>query len=667
MQKDSFSFKRVAIAVIVGLLGCIAIWVAVPYNNFLLENTYLADSFLPEAVVALLLLLVLLINPVLHLLGKNFVLDRRQMALICSMLLLAAIIPSNGLMRMFPRFVAHLNVDFNTGVTTSQVAADAGFRQCLFPDPLPTRNEDGTVKTYDTPISDQFIDELDEGATIPWKAWIKPMASWGVLIMALWAMMVGLASIVYPQWKENERLPFPLLNVYQAITGDPDNPAKRLLPDIFYSKSFWVAATIVFIIHAFRGLNVFTNAFPSFPLKWDLGQYYTDSILRYSTASFKWQIIFFSVVGVTYFMPNRYSVSIWVWVFVYSWYITLGNAYIPAFDAGQCDQQSFGVLISIAMWTLWLGRDHWAKVGRAMFGKAGNSDEARRNSIAGWIFALGMTGIVFWLYWAGCPLWWSVVAAAGCGLISLIMARIIAETGIPALWTGRITIAHITSFFPLQWLSPAVLLMVGGLYALVTRTTAVSAAVLSTLAIGADKKASPRYQGRLVIGGLVLLLVGFIICGAVHLNMGYKHAEVSTNAKTSGSAIDKWARAEDAKYEFFTSERGHQAIGLGMGTGLLWACSRFPAWPIHPIGILFCRYSLGHLLWFSVFLGWLIKAGITNLFGGGAYRRARPFFLGLIMGELLAVIVWALVPVVIVLVTGVDPGEVPRYMLMRYP
>ena len=667
MDNEHFSFKRVIAAVVTGLIGCAAIWVLVPYNNFYLQNTYIADSFLPESVVALMLLLVLFVNPLLRLCGSKWMFTSRQLALVCSMMLLAAIIPSNGLMRMFPRFVAQMSIDFNGTPTTSQLAAQAGLRQALFPDPLPTVNADGSIKTYDTPVSDQFVDELAEGASLPWKAWIKPMTSWGMLIMALWAMMIGLAGVVYPQWRDNERLPFPLLNVYQAIIGDPDEDSGRAMPSIFYSRSFWIACTIVFIIHAFRGLNVFTSAFPSFPLDWDLSPYYTDGIMRFASAAFRKNYIFFTVVGVAYFIPNRYSVSIWAWVFFYSWYSTLGRAYIPAFDEGQVEPQAFGILLSIAIWVLWLGRGHWAQVGRAMFGKAGNSAEARRNSIAGWILMLGLVGIIFWLYWAGCSLWWSVVAGFGSVIVSLVMARIIAETGLPALWTSRISIAGINSFLPLSWLSPTILLFTGALYALLTRATAVSAAVIATLAIGADKKAGPRYQGRLMIGGLVLMLLGFVVCGAVHLDMGYSSADVATNAKTGGTALDGWARAERSQYEFFTAERGHQAVGLSAGTALLWACSRFPSWPIHPIGILFCRYSLGHLLWFSVFVGWLIKAGVTNLFGGGVYRRARPFFLGLILGELLAVIVWAIVPVVIMAVTGADALDVPRYMLLRYP
>ena len=81
---------------------------------------------------------------------------------------------------------------------------------------------------------------------------------------------------------------------------------------------------------------------------------------------------------------------------------------------------------------------------------------------------------------------------------------------------------------------------------------------------------------------------------------------------------------------------------------------------------MFLQFSIGILIWFSIFLGWLIKVSVTGLLGGGAYRKVRPFFLGMILGELLAVIFWALVPIIIAYWTGADPAEVKRYTLFRY-
>lgn len=666
-MNQKFTSGKFLVTFIIALVGCVAIWVAVPYNNFLLSNTWVSDWYLPEVVIALIILLAVGINPLLGLISKSLVLDRRQLALIASLLLFAAVIPGNGLMRMFPRFVAEINQSMNTNVTSARIAAEEGdFRPELFPDGLPTVAEDGSIKSAETPVSDAFLDELDEGESVPWGAWVMPMFTWGIFITAMWMMMLGLGGVVFPQWRDRERLPFPLLNVYQSLTGSSDEANDRKLPAVFYSRGFWVTCGVVFCIHGMRALNEFTGSFPSIPLDWSLKQYYTDTIFRHAGAPLQRQHIFFALIGVAYFIPNRYSVSVWGWSLGFAVYVMFGRQYIPAFSPG-INNQAFGAMFAIAVWVLWLGRAHWHQVGRAMLGQAGGTPESKRNSIAGWMFAIGCAGMVCWLVWAGCGVWWSITATATAAIISLLMARIVAETGIPFLWFNRITVSAVMGLVPLAWQSPNTLLFGGAFYALVTRASAVSAAVIATLALGMDRQATPKHHSRVLLGGLVVLVLGLVVCGAVHLNMGYHSPEVSTAAKTSATSLNVWDRADRENFRFFTAERGQQAFGFGMGTALLWACSRFPSWPIHPVGILFCQFSIGHLIWFSIFLGWLLKVTTTSLFGGGAYRKARPVFLGLILGELLAIIVWAIVPIVIILWTGADPSEVSRYILIQYP
>ncbi len=69
--------------------------------------------------------------------------------------------------------------------------------------------------------------------------------------------------------------------------------------------------------------------------------------------------------------------------------------------------------------------------------------------------------------------------------------------------------------------------------------------------------------------------------------------------------------------------------------------TRFWWWPFHPLG-----YALGcawpaTVYWSSFLLGWLIKSQIQKYGGGITYRRFRPFFLGLILGEFVMAIIWA--------------------------
>jgi hypothetical protein len=83
-------------------------------------------------------------------------------------------------------------------------------------------------------------------------------------------------------------------------------------------------------------------------------------------------------------------------------------------------------------------------------------------------------------------------------------------------------------------------------------------------------------------------------------------------------------------------------IGAGFMGFLLFMRYRFLWWPLHPIGYLVGVTYAPHHLWFSVLAGWLIKVCVLKFGGLGAYRRYRPFFLGLIVGEYFMAAFWSL-------------------------
>ena len=65
-----------------------------------------------------------------------------------------------------------------------------------------------------------------------------------------------------------------------------------------------------------------------------------------------------------------------------------------------------------------------------MFTRPAN-DEDRRTRRSGWIFLIGAFGMLAWLLWAGVQLHWAIVLVAFAFMISLLIARIVAETGLP--------------------------------------------------------------------------------------------------------------------------------------------------------------------------------------------------------------------------------------------
>ena len=85
---------------------------------------------------------------------------------------------------------------------------------------------------------------------------------------------------------------------------------------------------------------------------------------------------------------------------------------------------------------------------------------------------------------------------------------------------------------------------------------------------------------------------------------------------------------------------------------LMWMRQIFLWWPFHPIGYMMLSAWASFKLWFSIFLGWLMKITIVKYGGLKAYRSARPIFLGLVLGEMVCAGLWAIIG----MVTGTSTG-----------
>ena len=70
--------------------------------------------------------------------------------------------------------------------------------------------------------------------------------------------------------------------------------------------------------------------------------------------------------------------------------------------------------------------------------------------------------------------------------------------------------------------------------------------------------------------------------------------------------------------------------------------TKFTWWAWHPVGYATAAsWSMGKL-WACVFLGWMLKLIITRYGGATAYRKALPFFVGLVLGEFTVGSLWCI-------------------------
>ena len=82
-------------------------------------------------------------------------------------------------------------------------------------------------------------------------------------------------------------------------------------------------------------------------------------------------------------------------------------------------------------------------------------------------------------------------------------------------------------------------------------------------------------------------------------------------------------------------------------TALMLMRHLFLWWPIHPIGFVFSSTYGIQQIWVAVMIGWLIKFFVLRYGGVKLFRRLRPLFMGLILGEFLTAGAWFVVDLLI--------------------
>ncbi|MDX1683308.1 MAG: DUF6785 family protein, partial [Phycisphaeraceae bacterium] len=386
--------RRTIASFIIGAVLCGIIWLAVPYNNFVLNNSFIADSYLPEIVALLLAGLILLVNPLLYTWAPRAALRSQDLVLICTMMLFAAVLPGNGLMRFMPHSLVQAVEQINESPVIGPAIAESDLPPELFPDPI----------GYDkrAPASEQMLDELEPGTSIPWAAWTGPIIAWGSLIIVFWVLMIGMGMMVYPQWRHIERLSFPLLRVYHAFLAEPKGDHR--VPDVFRSGWFWSGCGVVFFLHSTQGLATFTEGdFPAFPLAWNISPMLTEGIWQYTPGFLKSTRLYFIFIGLAYFMPSRYSFSIWFTVLAVGLFNMQAQMYMPGFDTGQYYDLGSGAVLAMVGGIIWLGRSHYLQVMRAAIGLGGHHDAAglvdRSQVFAGRLFIGGTIAMFGWFLW----------------------------------------------------------------------------------------------------------------------------------------------------------------------------------------------------------------------------------------------------------------------------
>lgn len=657
-------------SVLLGLVGVVIICGFTPYNDYALNNTAFVGNNLPLGLVVMTFLFVLLVNAPLLRWQPRWAFSSGELAVAFSMALVSCCLPSSGLMRYFPSsMIAPYHLSQGDSEYRS-VMERMDLPQWMFPT---FESESVSDRMNDPLVQGYYTRWADDAGSPPYGAWVTPALMWGIMLAALYGAIVCLMVLVRRQWFDNERLAFPLASVQLALIEAPQKG--RVINQTLRARSMWVALGVVLALRLWNGAAVYQPTyFPEIPLGYDLARIFTESPFRYLQTEAKSATIYFIVIGITFFISSRVAFSLWAF-FIIDQFVRMGLG-VSTGDPGRNEMghQHMGAILAFGLTMLWLGRQHW-KIVLAQAWRGVRPDEPQGRYLSYRFAVLGLlaciAGMVVFLVFAGCTVIGAVVIVLLLLFLFLVIARVIAETGLvygqillPIYAPWQILASYgWAKAVPLETFYHSALAQVRFYDFREPLSVYASHAIkLSDETIMEDQPdpARQRRTGRWFIAVLGLaLLVGYFVSFGSTLVTQYTFS--ATQDANPVEPISLWGSKQAPDWYLMTQtvqyDRGHYVnthdplthIGIGavIMSGLWMLSLHFTWWPLHPVGFLMLGTTPGMMMWFSIFLGWMCKVMVLRMGGATGYRNARPFFIGLILGECLAAGFWLMLSVVL--------------------
>ena len=244
---------------------------------------------------------------------------------------------------------------------------------------------------------------------------------------------------------------------------------------------------------------------------------------------------------------------------------------------------------------------------------------------------------------AGLPLLGSLMFIFSAMVIFLSLTRVVAEGGVPAMRPPVMSSTFVISGGGTEVLGANGLVVLGFSYGWHSEIRSfVMASVANGLKMSEVIKGP---KGRLFWAVVIAIVVSLIGSTYMLLYLAYKYGGVNLNPLFFGwkGGIGPTDMAPRIASEP-TGPRLDAWLFMGLGglvmAGLMWVRQQVLWWPLSPLGYLIsANWKTSHI-YASVILAWMVKLFVLRYGGPKLYRNLRPFFLGLILGEIVTAGIW---------------------------
>lgn len=611
------------------------------YAELIIHGTQITLTYPPIGGFFVFLCLWVLFNVLLRLISPRLALTSAELLVVYTMIVMASGIASIDLAQKLIPMIAG----------PFYYASPANHWEELF---LPH------IPPWMAPSDAAAVKGLYEGspAGVPWQAWLVPLAAWTAFTIVTYVLMLCLVTAFRRQWILRERLLFPLAAVPLEVITAP--PRGRLLNDFFRNWLMWVGFVFAFALHFYNGLHAYFPTLPEIEVvrlggkvvrTWGWGRPWNAiGNIRFAFMPL--------IIGLSFLLTREVSFSLWAFYWLGRAEAVLGTALglggLTTAAGGDRfpfpGHQTAGAYLALTAVSFWIARRPLAQMLRHATRAASAPDDASEAlpyPVVLWGGALCFVLLVGWCSLAGMPATVAIVLLLVAFAYLFAMTRLVSEGGMPWMdephWR-----AHdiIRALFPFRSMSMRGWTAVGML-----------------LAFTHDMRVCPmpRIMQSLKIADVCRvrdreLTWAIALATAVTIPISY-WALIQAGYVHGGVAINTYRFVNLARQIGLYMERVHSAaldhvdwasVGLvSYGAAKLLVLSflrlRYLWWPLHPVGYAMCYIVYLAREWLSVFIGWLCQTVLLRYGGMTAFRRYRPFFLGMIMGSMVVAGVWLII------------------------
>jgi hypothetical protein len=448
-----------------------------------------------------------------------------------------------------------------------------------------------------------------------------------------------LAQLVRRQWIHRERLSFPLVYLPMTLVQTEGPHAW------WHSRLLWAGVAVAGCVEVINGLNYLYPNVPYLPVK--VTEIPAAPDRPWSGLGPIWVAFYPWVIGLGYMVPQEVTFSLWFFFWmsrVQDMVVTMTGlrpegGYAPDLPPYHLHQETGAFLVMGAM-LLWRARRDFA----IAWDKA--RKPANRRAVLGLLASVG--AILIWATVARIPLWLAAGFLAVYGLFSIVLGRLAAESGGPSSFPPLSTHETI-ALMGTGWLDRAsqpALVTFGWWQNLGGQITDGLMPHQVTGARMAEDVGAHRWPHlALAVGAAAGVLTGIWSLLHLYFHYGIMSAEVrGWPARDAPQAAYKFIHAWlNEPMEVPGGKQIAFLAGGAVAAVLVWLRQAFVGWPLHPIGYAVAGNWGMQEVWCPFFVAWLLK--VATLRGGGIrlYRALLPFFLGLLLGDLLFPMGWSVI------------------------